>query len=658
MTPRKKAKRAIPGTLFLVITLAAFLAISSAAFAAGGVTPSQAVPLADDVNTGKLNPGEQHWYKFTLESGGQPNDVQKSLTLVLTPDMANVKFFTSLKIFEANQIAFFSNGDASNMTHIGAGSVVERDTNPETGELIWTGWVSTEQTYYIQVLNDSDFPIDYWLFNADVVSPPLTPPQEPAAEPIEPPTPQEEPQAPEEPQQPEEAPVTPENPDIGNTPENPDHLTPGRTEGKLAPNATKWYALHYPDFSGDKNLQELDFSLFFTPDDGHRRHYVNFELYAASELNFWRRGDVDQMTNFGAGMQVSRDGDYNTGERIWRGVVLSNNDYLLAVRNGADVDIDYYIYEDDIYNPILGPLPEPAPLKVFAPGASPQTALPMKIGENVSGLAPGEEAWYSFRIADFDEEEFEQMAITLIATPDDGNRIRNLTFDVFTAGGVQYWSPGDNTQIDNIGAGSVVYRDDNPLTGERFWSGWVVDNDLYLVQVRNGTDTYMDYHLYTGDVYRPELGEKTTSVAKVAAQPGTAPSAPVELKLGVNRGILEPGEEAWYSFSRTDVDASGRVDTAFTLVFTPDDGNRIRDINFELFEGNQLRDWAPDNRFTVANFGKGSVVDRDGRPNTGELLWTGQVFAGDLYYMRVSNESDATIQYLILPDDVIQADIE
>lgn len=651
MNPQKKIGFMVRVGL-LLITIAAFLMIASSAIAAGGDTPAQAVPLAEDVNTGSLNPGEQHWYKFTLEAGEQPADVQRSLTLILTPDTANIKWFVSLKLFEEDQSQFFFQGDASNMTHLGAGSVVERDTNPDTAELIWTGWIAAGETYYIQVLNDSDFPIDYWLFNADVLNPPLTAPEATAAEP-------EEPQADEaeEPQTPEEVPVAPEDSDLGNAPDNPAQLTLGRTEGKLPPKSTAWYALHYPDFSGNKKLQELDFSVFFTPDDGNRRHYVNFELYATSELNFWQRGDADQMTNFGAGMLVSRDGDYNTGERIWRGVVLSNNDYLLAVENGTDVEIDYYIYEDDIYNPILGPLPEAAPLKVFAPGAAPLTALPLKIGENTGGLQPGEEDWYTFRIADFDEEDFEQMALTLVTTPDDGNRIRNLTFDVFTAGGVQNWSPGDNSQIDNVGAGSVVYRDDNPLTGERFWSGWIIDNDLYLVQIRNGTESPMDYHLYTGDVYRPELGEKTTPV-RIAAEPGTAPSAPVDLKLGANRGVLEPGEEDWYTFSRTDVDVSGRVDTAFTLVFTPDDGNRIRDVNFELFEGNQLRDWAPDNRFNVANFGKGSVVNRDSRADTGELLWTGQVTAGDLYYVRVSNESDATIEYVILPDDVVRADLK
>ena len=67
--------------------------------------------------------------------------------------------------------------------------------------------------------------------------------------------------------------------------------------------------------------------------------------------------------------------------------------------------------------------------------------------------------------------------------------------------------PGNPEGISNVGAGSVVYRDDNHLTGERFWSGWVVDNDLYYVRIRNGSDVFVDYRLFNGDVYGPELGQ-------------------------------------------------------------------------------------------------------------------------------------------------------
>ncbi len=640
MASQNKVKFSVLKSFLFLIVVAAILVISPASMAAGGggPTPDQAVILAEDVvYTAPLNPLEQHWFKFMPDTEGQPRDVENSLTLTFTPDENNITEFVSLKVFEEDQLSFFSEDDASQMTPIGVGQAIEQDDNPETTEIFWTGWLSSQKTYYVQVLNGSDFSIDYRLSSTGIGAPPPL---------------SDEPEAAEETEIPAEGAELPTvDSNLGDTPNNPIPLPPGTVKSTLPPKTTKWYSLHYPDFTNDKQIEKLDFSLFFTPDDGHRSHKVNFELYDAKELKLWWRGEADKMTNFGAGMLVSRDGDYNTGERIWRGAVLNNNDYLLVIKNGTDIEIDYWLFDDDVYNPLLGDIPAPSPSHMFASGAAPQTALPLKLGVNKGGLAPGEEAWHSF-IIDLDGQKFTEMALTMITTPDDGNRIRYMTFDVFTVGGVQYWSPGDNTKINNVGAGGVVYRDDNPLTGERFWKGWVVDNELYLVQIRNGTEVYMDYHLFTGDVYKPELGEKTVPEPRVFAS-GTAPSVPEPLAVGVNDGSLQPGEEQWYVFSRGDVDQIGRVEAIFTMVFTPDDGNRVRKVNFELFESDQLRDWAPDNPNNLHNFGQGSVVSRDNGLETGELLWKGHVMAGDLYYMRVSNGSDVTIDYRIFPEDVI-----
>jgi hypothetical protein len=180
----------------------------------------------------------------------------------------------------------------------------------------------------------------------------------------------------------------------------------------------------------------------------------------------------------------------------------------------------------------------------------------------------------------------------------------------------------------------------------------------------------MDYWLYTDDVYGVELGEPQPVVEKTFAA-GRAPSSaePME-EAGINvsdtgtpkgegqvTGQLQPGEEQWYTFIRGHI-GDGRVETIYTMFFTPDDGNRIRSINFELFEANQLRDWAPDNPDGIVGFGKGSAVNRDGGIETGELLWKGHVIAGDTYYLRVINGSDTPIDFTLYPDDVITTNPE
>jgi len=625
----------------LVMALSVILLVVSISMAAGGGgdTPAEAVQLDSEVNTGHLEPLEQAWFVFPGDPEGRGIDVQRSLTLIYTPNQPFTSQYINLMIYEEDQIGLFDNGDVSAMAQLGGGSPVERDSNPETGEQTWTGWVYGPKNYYIVVANNSDFPIDYYLFNADVQQAELGA-IEPPPEAVE-----EEVTAAEEPYYP----VT----EGGIDPTVPSNLSAdGVTHGKLAPNSTGWYTFQFDDFeSGNPNSvkENVEYTLFYTPMDGNLRHLVNFELFRAGETDFWLRGDgAEGMTNFGAGAIVERDRNYVTGERLWSGAVLNGNKYLLAVENNTGIDIDYWLVEGDVYDfEIDGPTF--AATKTYAPGASPTTSVPLKLGENVGKLMPGEQAWHSFFITDFDNEAFEQMALTMIATPADGNRDHYITFEVFRAGpDVQYWSETDpdNSQISNMGAGSLVVRDDNPWTMERFWNGWVLDNNLYLVQVRNGSDVPVDYHLFTGDVYRPPLGEEAAPVVEIAAAPGEARQTAYDLALGVNKGQLPPGEEIWYRFTRADVGATGD-NTAFTLVFTPNDGNRVYNVGFDLYSGEEQN-----------RFGSGQIVERDQDIATGEFLWFGQVKPNEVYYMKVSNDTDVAINYWIFPDDVINANLE
>jgi len=624
--------------LFAIAAFGLIFALSSAD--GGGVVPDEAV-LLEEVNTGTLAPTEQHWYKFTPNGA----NVQQFLTLVFRPDNGLTVNYVSLEIFEEPQLQFYTQGDPSKMFEFGQGQAISRDQDPETGELFWAGFVSSPTTYYILVMNESDFTIDYTLTNAMIGDEVVEPPQAPES-------PEVQAEA-----QPEVAapPIVYKN---DNDPGYAEVLKPGKTEGRLTANSTYWYTFSYPKDSDPGQFKDLQYTLFFTPDDGNRKHNVNFQLYPYSEYEIWRRGDIDKLTNFGAGMIVNRDGDDNTGELLWSGNVIKGDKYLLAISNGNDVDIDYHLFDGDITNTYLGAEPAPKPAPVYAKGAAPTTAVPLQLGENKGHLLPGEEAWMKFNITDFDNQAFEEMALTMVATPDDGNRIHNITFDVFAGDDVKYWSPGVNADMHNIGAGSIVYRDNNDVTGERFWKGWVNDGDAYYVQIRNGADVAIDYHMFTGDVYGPELGEKPQPVAQQPADPGTAPYAPVPFELGENKSQLQPGEERWLTFSRSDGAPGTMIDTAFTMIFTPDDGNRIRDVNFELFEGNQIINWAPDNRFNITGFGRGSYVTRDGQESTGELLWKGTVYSGNLYYIRVSNESDVVIDFSLYPQDVINAGLQ
>jgi len=138
-------------------------------------------------------------------------------------------------------------------------------------------------------------------------------------------------------------------------------------------------------------------------------------------------------------------------------------------------------------------------------GLSPFTALPLNNGRNTGVLAPGESRWYEMPPGS-DGTYQRQANLTLFFTPDDGNRAHHVNFQIFSADQITDWYWGDRGHEPNLGAGGVVSRDGNPVTGELLWSGWTVSSDTFYIQVLNGADVTIDYWLFTDDVIAAELG--------------------------------------------------------------------------------------------------------------------------------------------------------
>jgi hypothetical protein len=295
----------------------------------------------------------------------------------------------------------------------------------------------------------------------------------------------------------------------GSTPDFAISMSPGENTGILGPSEQRWFVVT-PNQNGDR-FQELCLSMFFAAREGSPQSNVNFQLYSAAEISSWQQGHKSAPVNFGAGMSVSRDANPETGERIWRGSVLRDGVYYLAVENASNTSVDYWLYDDEVSAPEMAQ-PAAAVESAAAPpvapvdglGQSPFDALPLPSDRQRGHLLPGEEMWLSFAV-DNTPAQFEETALTLIITPDNGQRVWDVGFEIFTAAAVQNWAAGNSSSLNNIGAGSVTQRDSNPLTGERFWSGWVVNNDLYYVRIANGSGEPIDYWLFHGDVYQPVL---------------------------------------------------------------------------------------------------------------------------------------------------------
>lgn len=327
-TPTLSLKFTLLAAALIFAAAAAILIIFATSAATGtGSAPALAVSLVAGPNTGLMTPGEQRWFRFTPDDSGH---LEKSLTLMFTPGYEQSAAQVQFQLFEENQVA------SGNMANFGAGQVVSRDGNPETGELLWTGWVFGQQNYYVQVLNGSSTPIDYWLFTDDVSSYALG---------------DASPQAAPAPIMPTAAPA-----DLPATDQPaPLPTTTARQHGHLPPHSTQWYTVDQSRASGKGQFVNLSYTLFITPEDGSRGPRVNFKLFPAQAVEQWQRGELAELVNFGAGALVSRDGDPNTGERVWQGVVLRNEAYRLAIENESDAPIDYWLFEGDIYHPNLQP---------------------------------------------------------------------------------------------------------------------------------------------------------------------------------------------------------------------------------------------------------------------------------------------------------------
>ena len=67
MSTQHKVVTLLKGFITLIAMATILAIVPHTALAQGGVntSPDLAIPLADEVNEGSLNPLEQHWYRFT-----------------------------------------------------------------------------------------------------------------------------------------------------------------------------------------------------------------------------------------------------------------------------------------------------------------------------------------------------------------------------------------------------------------------------------------------------------------------------------------------------------------------------------------------------------------------------------------------------------------
>jgi hypothetical protein len=153
---------------------------------------------------------------------------------------------------------------------------------------------------------------------------------------------------------------------------------------------------------------------------------------------------------------------------------------------------------------------------------------------NSGRLGPYGEHWYSLLRDNLDKKnQIEDMKLTMFFTPRKGYISDRVNFEIFPASQYHIWARGDSDYMEHFGLGLWVSRDKDPNTGERLWSGSLVDGDRYLIKVKNGTPDVIDYYLFPGDIENAELGNPTlyesdsaTGWVPYTISPATRPAPP------------------------------------------------------------------------------------------------------------------------------------
>ena len=146
------------------------------------------------------------------------------------------------------------------------------------------------------------------------------------------------------------------------------------------------------------------------------------------------------------------------------------------------------------------------------------------------------------------------------------------------------------------------------------------------------------------DISQYENGTSPVPIVKVIdIEPGTL------VDERTVSGSIREFDDEWFVFTENN------IETVIVFMYRPN----IQGIQFQLFRDELIPDdgLPSGNPEDMDNVGAGSFPyeDRDGDPNTGELLWRGgDLIVGSRYYIWFSNPTGQPIDYCIIPGDVYE----
>ncbi len=301
------------------------------------------------------------------------------------------------------------------------------------------------------------------------------------------------------------------NANIGQSiyPNQPLTLLDGSNIGRMAPETEQWYTFTRDDLDHEL-IENMSLTMFFTPGEPNIARYVTFEMFTGSQYHIWERGTPNDMEHFGVGSWLSRDGDYDTGERLWHGTIVDGDQYFVKITNGTNQWLDYHLLTADVTNIEMGTeldengQPQPVKARPVIPvSTKPPTGkdigspLQIAAGNTEGHLAAGEDIWFEFFPTDTNPDEFElqHYQMTLEHTPGAGFVTNHVNVEIYPFQEQHIWQRGDTNKIQPLGAGSDTKYDKSSDTHTWGWDGHLISNTTYFVRIRNESTRAIDYSL-------------------------------------------------------------------------------------------------------------------------------------------------------------------
>ncbi len=429
-------------------------------------------------------------------------------------------------------------------------------------------------------------------------------------------------------------------PGLGNSPVVTHPLSSGLNVGVLEPGESVWYAIDQVEF-GPSN-RGLVLNLIYKPGDGDVSPYVNFQVFAQSEVDRWLQGYADSYT--GLGTYITTDFDQETAERLWSGALPLEGSYYVRLFNNSNATVEYHLMalgqEGAVQPTRTEPMEEPAVNRIETAAVS---DAPLKA-----------------EVAPADVSSYQQGSLA----PVSANAVPAITTVANTSPASMQWQLVASA-IQNMSATDAAAW--LQMASQLGWLPGVSGSNTApasYVTPRLPEPAYATNQPATTSAGVATSIQPAPQPVPAAAPPtlldlypNVYPVVPLVLKDGANVGNLAPGGEHWYSFMREDLDGKLFAHMAMTLFVTPTDGNTSHDVNFQIFTGNQLQIWERGDANSMISMGEGEWVSRDKDPVTGERLWAGTVVDGDTYYVRIFNHTQQLIDYYLITNDIINTEL-